>query len=86
MSILESSFQILLQKTAELMEELRLTHEQLATRTQDLISLRMERSGNGQTTTTTDSTTECNKDVVVDDVLKEEVTVECLRIMDIGER
>ena len=82
MSVLESSFQILFQKTAELMEELRLTHEQLASRTQDLISLRMERSGNGQTTTTT----ECNKDVVVDDVLKEEVTVECLRIMDIGER
>ena len=75
MSILESSFQILIQKTAELMEELRLTHEQLATRTQDLISLRMERTG--ATTVSTES-----KDV--DDVLKEEV--ECLRIMDIGER
>lgn len=75
MSILESSFQILIQKTAELMEELRLTHEQLATRTQDLISLRMERTG--VTTVSTES-----KDV--DDVLKEEV--ECLRIMDIGER
>jgi hypothetical protein len=74
MSILESSFQILIQKTAELMEELRLTHEQLATRTQELNLLRMERSK------TTDSL-EC-KDV--DDGLKEEV--DCLRIMDIGER
>jgi hypothetical protein len=64
MSVLESSFEVLMQKTAELMEELRLTHEQLATRTQDLVLLRMERS----------RMTEC-KDV---DVLKEEV--ECLRM------
>jgi hypothetical protein len=35
MSILESSFEILIRKMAELMEELRLTHDQLATRTQD---------------------------------------------------
>ena len=71
MTVLESSFEILIQKTAELMEELRLTHEQLATRTQDLILLRMERA----------RTTEC-KDV---DVLKEEV--ECLSLRtDIGER
>ena len=64
------------------MEELRLTHEQLATKTQDLILLRMERS-----TTTTTTTTDSDSDLKckdVDDVLKEEV--ECLRIMDIGER
>lgn len=72
MSILESSFQILIQKTAELMEELRLTHEELAARNQDLILLRMESERS--------RTTEC-KDV--DDVLSEEV--ECLRL-DIGER
>ena len=64
MSALESSFELLVQKTAELMEELKLTHEQLATRTRDLILLRMERS----------STTEC-KDV---DILQEEM--ECLRM------
>lgn len=73
MSVLESSFETLIQKTAELMEELRLTHEQLATRTQDLILLRMERSR---------TTTECTKDV---DDLKEDSEVECLRT-DIGER
>ena len=74
MSVLESSFEILIQKTAELMEELRLTHEQLAIKTEDLILLRMERSR---------TTTEC-KDVDVD-VLKEEL--ECLSLrMDIGER
>lgn len=44
MSVLESSFDVLIQKTAELMEELRLTREQLEIRTQDLISLRLERS------------------------------------------
>jgi hypothetical protein len=71
MSTLESSFEILIRKTAELMEELRLTQEQLATRTQDLILLRMERS----------RTMEC-KDI---DVLKPEEEVACLR-MDIGER
>ena len=71
MCTLESSFEILIQKTAELMEELRSTQEQLATRDQDLISLRMERS----------RTTDC-KDV---DVSKPEEEVECLR-MDIGER
>ena len=54
------------------MEELRLTHEQLATRNQELILLRMEGSR---------TTTEC-KDV--DEVLKEQV--ESLRIMDVGER
>lgn len=74
MSVLESSFEILIQKTAELMEELRLTHEQLAIKTEDLILLRMERSR---------TTTEC-KDVDVD-ALKEEL--ECLSLrMDIGER
>jgi len=39
MSVLEASFEILLQKTAELTEELRLTHEQLAIRNQGLILL-----------------------------------------------
>jgi hypothetical protein len=48
------------------MEELRLTHKQLATRTQDLILLRMERSRV--------RTMECK----YVDILKEEV--ECLRI------
>jgi hypothetical protein len=43
MSVLESSFEVLIQKTAELMEELRLTREELAIRTRDLISLRLER-------------------------------------------
>ena len=62
------------------MEELRLTHEQLATKTQDLMLLRMERD---ITTTTAAATTECKLEDVDDD-LKEEV--ECLRNMDIGER
>jgi hypothetical protein len=78
MSVLESAFDILMQKTAELMEELRSTHEQLATRTQDLILLRMERSK-----TTTATRTECS------DALKEELEeeIECLKMdSDIGER
>jgi len=75
MSTLESSYEVLNQKTTELMEELRLAQEQLASRTRDLISLRSERSR---------SVTDVDDNV---DVLEEDA---CVRIDDattmLGER